>query len=99
MKPWGEPFGFIGATDVRKPTVRLDLRTYHDLPECPATRSTHAISIRSLEKLAGCFTFPNGSQLITSKKDMDQKHLNGLPRPRSLKDWPIDGFDNPSRHL
>ena len=57
----GKPFGFIGAMDARKPTVRLDLCAYHDPPQRPATGSAHAIFIRSLGKLVGHFAFPDGS--------------------------------------
>ena len=63
MESRGEPFGFIGVTDASKPTARLDLCTYHDLPQCPTTGHAHAISIRSLRKLIGHFASLDGSRL------------------------------------
>ena len=71
--PGGKPFGFIGATDVRKPTTCLDLRTYHDLPQCPTTERAHAISMRALEKLAGRVASLDGPRLVMSKKNTDLK--------------------------
>ena len=73
MESGGEPFGFIGAMDVRKPTARLDLHAYHDLPQCLIMGCVHAISVRSLRKLTGHFASPDGPRLITSKKNTDLK--------------------------
>jgi len=58
--PGGIPFGFIGAMGARKPTVRLDLRAYHDLPPRLTVGRAHATYVRSLEKLVGHFAFLNG---------------------------------------
>ena len=71
--PGGEPFGFIGAMNVRKPTAHLDLLASHDQPQRPTVGRAHAISVRSLEKLTGCFASLDGPRLITSKRNTDLK--------------------------
>ena len=58
--PGGEPFGFIGVTDARKPTTHLDLHACHDLLQRLAMGHAHTILVRSLKKLAGCFASPDG---------------------------------------
>jgi len=45
--PRGEPLGFIGAMDARRPTVLLDLLGYHDTPPCHITGYALAIPILS----------------------------------------------------
>ena len=84
---------------VRKPTARLDLHAYHDLPQCHATGYAYAISICSLRKLAKRFASLDGPRLIMSKRNTDLK----VPlRPDWAQEFigrPIDGFDNRSRHL
>ena len=78
MKPWGKPFDFIGATNARKPTARLDLYACHDLSQRPAAARAHTISVRSLKKLAGHFTSPDGPRLVMSKRNT---HLKAPLRP------------------
>ena len=56
----GEPFGFIGAMDASKRTAHLDLHACHDQPQRLAVGSVHQISVRSLGKLTGHFTSPDG---------------------------------------
>ena len=73
MESEGKPFGFIGAMDVRKPTIRLDLRARHDLPQRHAAGYAHAIPILSFGKLAGGFASPGGPGLVTSKRNTGQK--------------------------
>ena len=90
----GKPFGFIGATGVRKPTTHLDLRAYHDMPHYHAMGYAHAISIRSLRKLATHFASLHGSRLIASARNIDLKTPLWIVWALELKGWPIDGFDN-----
>ena len=68
MNPRGEPFGFIRVTNVRKPTIRLDLRAYHDPPQHHATRYADAIPILSLQSRAEHFASPDRPGLFTSKR-------------------------------
>ena len=42
QNPGGKPYDFMGAMDVRKPTVHLDLRAHHDLPQRHTTGYAHA---------------------------------------------------------
>ena len=84
---------------MRKPTVRLDFHACHDLPQRHAIGYAHAISIRSLGKLVGCFASPDGSRLVTSARNTDLKTPLWPVWAQELKGWPIDGFDNRSRHL
>ena len=83
MKPEGEPFGFIGAMNARKPTVRLDLHISHDLPQHHAVGYAHTMPILSFGKLVGCFASLGGMGLVTSKRNMDQKRIYGPSGPRS----------------
>ena len=99
MESEGEPFGFIGATDAGKPTTCLDLCACHDLPQCLATGHAHAISIRSLGKLTGCFASPNGPRLIAGRRNTDLKASLRHEWAEESTGRPIDGFDNRSRHL
>ena len=99
MEYWGgEPFGFIGATDARKPTACLDLHACHDLPQYPATGHAHTISVRSLGKLAGRFASPDGPRLVTSR-NTDLKTPLRSDWAQEFTGRPIDGFDNHSRCL
>ena len=52
------PFGFIGATGVRKPTARLDLRACHDLPQRHTMGYVHTIPILSPWKTRRTFRLP-----------------------------------------
>ena len=54
----GESRGFIGATDARRATVRLDLRAYPNTPPCHVVGYAPAIRILSHQNRAGWFTFP-----------------------------------------
>ena len=83
----------------RIPTARLDLHAYHDLPQRHAAGYAHAISIRSLRKLAGCFASPDRSRLVTSARNTDLKTPLRAIWAQELKGWPIDGFDNRSGYL
>ena len=74
--PGGEPFGFIGATGVRKPTICLDLRACHDLPQCHAAGYAHTIPILSFERLTGHFASMGGLGLIMSKRNTDKKNAS-----------------------
>ena len=58
--PGGEPHGFIGATDVRRATVRLNLRACHDTPPCHDAGYALAIPILSHQNRARRFAFPSG---------------------------------------
>ena len=69
--------------DARNPTVYLDLRASHDLPQCHATGYVHAIPILSFGRLAGRFASPGEPGLITSKRNTDQKRIYGPSGPRS----------------
>ena len=53
--PGGEPFGFIGSTDARKSTVRLDLPACHDSPPLHHVGYAPPIPILSLQSRAGRF--------------------------------------------
>ena len=66
--PRGEPFGFIGAMDVRRATVRLDLHTCHDLPPRHHAGYVPPIPILSHQSHAECFTFLGRPGLLTSKR-------------------------------
>ena len=56
--PGGEPRGFIGATDARRATVRLDLRACHARHRV-MSRDTRPQSLSSHPKnLGGRFAFP-----------------------------------------
>ena len=69
----GEPFGLIAAPDVRKATIRLDLRACHDPSQHHVAGFAHAIPILSFEKPAGRFASVGGLGLVTSKKNTGQK--------------------------
>ena len=83
MKPWGRTFWFYRSDGCEKPTVRLDLRASHDLPQRHAVGYAHAIPILSFRKRAGRFASPGGPGFITSKRNTDKKRLYGLSGPRS----------------
>ena len=91
QNPRGKPFGFIGATDARKPTVRLDLRACHDLPQRHAMGYAHAIPILSCGKITGHFTSLGGPGLVKSKRNIDQNRIYGPFGPRSLTIGPSTG--------
>ena len=97
--PGGEPFGFIGATDARKPTAHLDLYACHDLQQCPTTGHAHAISVCSLEKLVGRFASLDEPRLVTSTRNMDLKTPLRPVWAQEFEGWPIDGIDNRFKHL
>jgi len=100
MEPGGgEPFGFIGATSARKPTVHQDLRACHDLPQHPTVGCARAISIHSLQKLAERFASPDGPRLIAGKRNTDLKASLWPEWAKESTGRPIDMFDNRSRHL
>ena len=54
----GEPFGLIAAPDVRKATIRLDLRACHDTPPHHIAIYAPAIPILFLRRRVGHFAFP-----------------------------------------
>ena len=68
---------------MRKPTIRLDLRASHDLPQRHVAGYVHAIPILSFGKLAGHFASLGGPGLFTSKRNMDQKRIYGPSGPKS----------------
>ena len=87
----GKPFGFMLVTDASKPTIHLDLRACHDLPQRHTVGYAHAIPIISFGKIAGRFTSQGGPGLVTSKRNMHQKRIYGLSWPRSLTVGPSMG--------
>ena len=68
--PRGEPFGFIGVTDARKATVRLDLRACHDLPPRHHVGYAPPIPILSYQSHAGRLAFPGRLGLFSHRGDM-----------------------------
>ena len=72
-EPWGEPLGFIGATDVRKATVHLDLRAYHD----PSPHHDHGICAPNPypfpPKSHRMFRLPGQTRTLYQQKDTGQK--------------------------
>ena len=73
MEPWGEPLSFIGATDARRATVRLDLHAYHDTPPRHVAGYASAIPILSHQSHAGRFTFSGRLGLFSRRGDMGQE--------------------------
>ena len=90
----GEPFGFIGATDARKATIRLDLHAYHDSPPCHHAGYAPAIPILSLQRRAGHFDFLGGPGLFTSRRDTGQKAFLQPAWAQEFESWPINSFDD-----
>ena len=69
----GEPFGFIGAMDARKGTVRLDLHACHDQPPCHVVGYAPAIPILSYQSHAGRFAFLGRLGLFSRRGDTGQE--------------------------
>ena len=91
--PRGEPFGFIGATDMRKATIRLDLHACHDPSPRHVTGYAPAIPILSLRRRVGCFVSPSGPGLFTIKRDTGQKAFLWPAKAQEFEGWPISDFD------
>ena len=88
QNPGGEPFGFIGATDASKATVRLDLRAYHDSPPRYHAGYAPAIPILSLQRSTRRFASPGRPGLFTSKKIRVKKRSSSTTGPRSFRTGP-----------
>ena len=86
--PRGEPFGFIGAMDVRKAIIYLDLHACHDSPPCQVTGYAPAISILSLRRRARHFASLDRPGLFTSKKIRVKKRSSSTARPKSFRASP-----------
>ena len=94
--PRGKPLGFIRATDVRRETIRLDLRAYHDTPPRHIAGYASAISILSHQSRIGRFAFPGRLGLFSRRGDMGQEAFLWSAQPQEFKGWPIkfDGRPN-----
>ena len=93
LNPGSEPFGFIGAMDARKATVRLDLRACHDSPPRHHVGYAPTISILFLRRRAGRFAFPGGPGLFTSRRDTGQKAVHWPGLAQEFEGYLINGFD------
>ena len=71
--PRGEPLGFIGVTDARRATVRLDLRAYHDTPPRHVAGYARIIPILSHQSRAGRFAFLGRLGLFSHRGDTGQE--------------------------
>ena len=87
-KPWGEPFGFIGATDARKATVRLDLHACHDTPPHHHVGYAPPIPILSHQSHARRFVFPGRPGLFSRRGDTGQKAFLWLAWVQEIEGWP-----------
>ena len=93
QNPGGVPFGFIGAMDATKATVRLDLRACHNLPLCHVAGYAPTIPIPYLRRRAGRFASSSGPGLFTSKRDTGQKAFLRPAWAQEFEGLPINGFD------
>ena len=95
--PGGEPRGFIGATDARRATVRLDLRAYH-VHRCVTSQDTRPRSL----------SFPTKTMLDGSPSQVDRTlspqrgygsecFVSGPPGPGTSRDRPNSLDDRPNR--
>ena len=92
--PGGKPFGFIGAADARKATIRLDLYAYHDSPPRHHTGYAPPIPILSHQSHAECFTFLGRPGLLTSKRIQVKKAFLRPTWAQEFEGWPINGFSD-----
>ena len=94
--PRDEPLGFIGATDVRRATVCLDLRACHDTPPCHIVGYASTIPILSHQSRAGRFAFPGRPGLFSRRGDTSQKAFLWPARAQEFEGWPnsFDGRPN-----
>ena len=90
--PGGEPFGFIGATDVRRATTCLGLRAYHDTPPRHVAGYAPAVPILSHQNHAERFAFPSRPGLFSHRGDTGQKAFLRPAWAWEFKGWP-NSFD------
>ena len=73
QNPRGEPLGFIGATDVRRATIYIDLHAYHNTPPRHVAGYASTIPIISHQIRVGHFAFPGRPGLFSHRGDTGQK--------------------------
>ena len=87
--PGGKPHGFIGATDARRETVRLNLQACHDTPPHHVAGYAPAIPILSHQNHAGRFAFPKQTRTLFPQREYGSKDLFSSPHgPRSSRASP-----------
>ena len=92
----GEPHGFIGATDVRRATILLDLCACHDTSPRHIMGYAPVIPILSHQSRAGRFAFPGRPGLFSCIRDTGQKAFLRPAWAQEFEGWPnsFDGRPN-----
>ena len=88
QNPGDKPLGFIGAMDVRRATILLDLCAYHDTPPCHVAGFAPAIPILSHQSHDRRFTFSGRLGLFSHRRDTGQEAFLRPDQAQEFEGWP-----------